>query len=75
MNNIKALAYEEVQRLLEKCFSFHNPYTCIIETDIYGIPFNQKEEFCRLVEKELLEKGEKISREGEYFKIDKFQRK
>lgn len=75
MDNIKALAYEEAQRLLEKCFSFYNPYTCIIETDIYEIPFNKKEEFCTLVEEELLEKGKKISREGEYFKIDKYQKK
>lgn len=70
--DIKALAYEEAQRLLETSFSFFNPYTCIIEAD--GIPFGEQEEFFRLVEKELLEKGLKIKREGQYFKIVKFQK-
>ena len=68
-----AMAYEEAQRLLEKSFSFHNPYTCEIEAE--GIPFNQREEFYKLVEEELLERGEKISRQGEFFKIDKYQKK
>lgn len=73
MTDLHALAYEEAQRLLEKCFSFHNPYTCII--DAQGISFELREDFYRLVEEELLAKGEKIIREGEYFKIQRFQRK
>lgn len=71
--DIIAKAYDEAQRLIEKCFSFHNPYSCVIEDD--GIPFNQKERFYRLVEEELLEKGEKITRNGQFFKIDRYQRK
>ncbi len=72
-NNIKVRAYEEAQRLLEKCFSFHNPYTCIIEAE--GIPFEQQDKFYQLVEEELLKKGERIIREGEYFKIERFQKR
>ena len=70
--NISVLAYEEAQRLLEKCFSFYNPYTCIIEAE--GIPYESQEKFYQMVENELLEKGEKIKREGPYFKIVKFQK-
>ena len=69
--DIRALAYEEAQRLLETCFTFYNPYTCIIETA--GIPFEKQEEFYRMVEEELLERGENIRREGQYFKILRFQ--
>ena len=70
--DITALAYEEAQRLLEACFSFDNPYTCMIESS--GVPFEQQEDFYQMVEEELLERGEKIRREGSYFKILRFQK-
>lgn len=70
--NLEALAYEEAQRLLETCFTFHNPYTCIIDNE--GIPFEKHEDFYRMVEEELLAKGEKIERRGAFFKILKFQK-
>ena len=70
-SDIRALSYEETQRLLETCFTFYNPYTCIIEAE--GIPFENQEQFYRMVEEELLAKGEKIRREGPYFKILRFQ--
>lgn len=69
---MEALAYDEAQRLLETSFNFYNPYTCIIETE--GIPFNEKELFCKMVEQELALRGEKINRRGEYFKITKYQK-
>ena len=71
MNDITALAYDEAQRLLETCFACYYPYTCIIEDD--GVPFEKRETFYRQVEEELLLKGEKITRNGKYFKIDRYQ--
>lgn len=70
--DIRELAYEEAQRLLETCFSFYNPYTCIIEAE--GVEYDEREDFYRLVEEELLCKGERIRREGQYFKISKYQK-
>ncbi len=70
---IYARAYEEAQRLIEKCFSFFNPYSC--EIDDEGIPFNQREAFYREVEDVLFEKGYNITRNGRYFKIDRYQAK
>lgn len=73
-SELEALAYEEAVRLLEKEFSFHNPYSRVIETE--GIPYGDIETFCRLVEDELELKKEKITRDNKYpnlFKIDKFQ--
>jgi len=72
MNDMTALAYEEAQRLLETCFSCYYPYTCVIEDN--GIPFEEREHFYGQVEEELLLKGEQITRQGKYFKIDKYQR-
>ena len=71
-DNILALAYEEAQRLLEKYFTFHNPYACMIEAE--GVPFEQQENFYQMVEDELLKKGERIKRDGPYFKIVRFQK-
>ena len=71
-DDIRALAYEEAQRLLETVFSYHNPYACIIE--VGGIPFEKQETFCQMVEEELLAKGERITRSGAYFKIDRYQK-
>ena len=71
--DIESLAYEEAQRIMEECFSFYNPYTCIIEVE--EIPFEQREHFCQLVEDELFERGERIKRDGPYFKIIKFQKR
>lgn len=70
---LMAMASEEARRLLEKEFSFHNPYTVVIEDG--EIPFTQREQFWSLVEEELRMKGEKITRIGPHFKIDKYQRK
>ncbi len=70
---LQAIASEEARRLYEKEFSYFNPYTREIDTE--GIPYTQKEAFCRMVEEELLQKGEKIRRQGQYFKIDKYQSK
>lgn len=72
-SELEALAYDEAQRLLEKEFTYHNPYTRIIECD--EIPYNQQSEFCQIVEKELELKGEKITRDGKFFKINKFQKR
>jgi len=67
---LTAKAYDEAQRLLEKCFSYDNPYTCVIDAE--EIPFEQREKFYRMVEEELLEKGEHINRKGEFFKIVRY---
>lgn len=72
MNDITALAYDEAQRLLETCFACYFPYTCVIED--YGVAFEEQEKFYGQVEEELLLKGEKITRNGKYFKIDRYQR-
>jgi len=72
-NDIIGRAYEEAQRLIETCFNYYNPYTCIIEAE--DIPFEEREGFYRQVEEELLAKGEEIRREGAYFKIKRYQRK
>ena len=69
--DLVALAAEEARRLYEANFHHHHPYTVEIETD--GVPEDRTEYFCRLVEEELLAKGEKIRREGQYFKIDRYQ--
>ena len=69
---LEALAYEEAQRLLEKCFSFYNPYSC--EIDAEGIPFEEREKFYRLVEEELARRGEQISRRSQFFKIMRYQK-
>ena len=70
---LEAMASEEARRLYEKEFSYCNPYTVTIEDN--EIPHNLRDSFYQLVEDELLEKGEKISRNGQYFKIDKYQKK
>ena len=53
------------------CDHHYHPYTVEIETN--GVPYDKEEYFCRLVEEELQKKGEKISRDGRYFKIDRYQ--
>ena len=70
---LESKASEEAQRLYEKEFSFHNPYTVII---CDGIPFSQREEFYRLVEEELNSRDEKIIRpyNQQYFKIVRYQK-
>ena len=76
MDDMTALVYEEVQRLLEIYFSHHHPYTCEIQAD--GIPFNQRDTFYQMVEAELLERGKSITRDriyGQYFKIDEYQKR
>lgn len=70
--DLEALAYEEAQRLMEKEFTFHNPYSRIIECD--DIPYDQEEKFCQMVEDELALRGETIARQGKYFKICRYQR-
>ena len=70
---LKALAYDEAQRLIEKCFSFYNPYTCEIEA--FQIDFNDRDHFYALVHEEISLRGYKISRQGAYFKIDMYQNK
>lgn len=69
--DLVALAAEEARRLYEANFHHYHPYTVEIETD--GVPYDKVEYFCRLVEEELLTKGEKIRRDGRYFKIDRYQ--
>lgn len=69
--DLSALAYDEAGRLYENFFHYHNPFT--IEIDTTGVPYYLEEAFCRLVEDELALKGEKIRRNGRYFKIDKYQ--
>ena len=68
-------ASDEAQRLYEKEFSFYNPYTVTI--DDYDIPFSQREEYYRMVQRELELRGEEITRpiDGPFFKINKYQRK
>lgn len=72
-SEIEALAYEEAQRIIEEEFSYHNPYTRIIECG--DVPFNEEEKFCKMVEDELKLKGESITRDGKYFKICRYQQK
>lgn len=69
--DLVALAAEEASRLYEANFHHYHPYTVVIETD--GVPFDRVEYFCSLVEEELALKGEKIRRDGRYFKIEKYQ--
>ncbi|MCI9087634.1 MAG: hypothetical protein HFJ32_03660 [Clostridia bacterium] len=66
-------ASEEARRLYEREFHYNNPYSREIETN--GIPYSQEEQFCQMVEDELRLKGEKIHRNGRYFKIDRYQKK
>ena len=76
MEEMTTLVCEEVQRLLETCFSYHNPYTCEISAE--GVPFEERDNFYRMVEEELLERGKKITRDrkyGQYFKINEFQKR
>ena len=70
---LEALAYDEAIRILEKYFSYYNPYTNIIE--VGNVPYNYQERFCQMVEYELKLKGEDIKRDGRYFKILKYQPK
>ena len=70
---LEALSYEEAQRILEVYFSHFHPYTCTIETS--GISSEYETAYFQLVEKELLLRGEKIYRDGAYFKILKDQKK
>lgn len=69
--DLVALASEEANRLYETYFHHHHPYSVEIET--YGVPTGREDYFYRLVEEELLNKGEKIRRNGQYFKIDRYQ--
>ena len=69
--DLSALAYDEAGRLYENFFHHYYPFTVEIETT--GVPYDREEAFCRLVEYELALKGEKIRRNGRYFKIDKYQ--
>lgn len=76
MDDMTALVYEEVQRLLEVYFSHHHPYTCEIQAD--GIPFNQRDTFYQMVEEELIKRGKRIKRDrmyGQYFKIEADQKR
>lgn len=68
---IEAMAAEEARYLYETEFSHENPYTRFINDD--SVPISQRELFCRLVEEELAMKGEKIHRDGNMFKICRYQ--
>lgn len=70
---LEARASEEARRLYEQEFHYYNPYSR--EIDIKGIPCALEDKFCRMVEEELELKGEKIHRNGKYFKIDRYQKK
>ncbi len=39
----------------------------------HDIPFTERDAFYQKVEEELLRKGEKIMRHGEFFKISRYQ--
>ena len=68
-----AMADEEARRLIDKYFSFDNPYTCIIEAD--DIPYTLRDIFYNYVEDILKEKGYPIiNRRGPYFKIARYNR-
>lgn len=69
---LEAEASEEARRLYEREFSFFNPYTREIETE--GISHSKEEAFCQMVEDELRRRGEKILRNGRYFKISRYQK-
>lgn len=68
---LEAMASEEARRIYEKEFSYHNPYTREIESD--GVPVGLEEAYYRMVENELALRGEKIFRDGKYFKISRYQ--
>ena len=69
--DLVAMAAEEASRLYEKFFHHYHPWS--VDIDTAGVPFEDEERFCRLVEEEIAAKGEKIRRNGRYFKIDKYQ--
>lgn len=69
---LEALAYDEAVRLKEKWFNHYHPYTCWIEIP-KDVSFVDEDYFCRLVESELEIMGEKITRDGKFFKINRFQ--
>ncbi len=69
---LEALAYDEALRLMEVYFTHVHPYTCWIDIPA-DVSYNEVDFFCRLVEDELLLKGEKITRNGKFFKINRFQ--
>lgn len=71
---LEALAYDEAVRLKEVYFDHHHPYTCWIEIPA-GVSYRDEDLFCKLVETELENMGENITRDGKFFKIDKFQKK
>ena len=69
--DLVAMAAEEASRLYETCFHHYHPWS--VDIDTTGVPYDKVETFCRLVEEELALRGEKIRRDGRYFKIDKYQ--
>ena len=72
-NELEALAYDEAMRLKEEYFDHYHPYTCWMEIPA-EVSYVDEDAFCVLVQEELERMGEKITRDGIYFKIDKFQR-
>lgn len=71
-NELEALAYDEAIRLKETYFDHHHPYTCWMEIPA-EVSFVDEDEFYWLVQVELERQGEKITRNGKFFKIDRFQ--
>lgn len=69
---LEALAYDEAMRLKETYFGHHHPYTCWMEIPA-DVSFIDEDEFCMLVQLELERSGEKITRDGRFFKINRFQ--
>ena len=69
--DLYSLADEEARRLIEKDFSYDNPYTCVMDDE--EIPHLDRDLFYQLVEDALKERGYLIiNRRGPYFKIAKY---
>lgn len=71
-NKLVALAYDEAARLKEDCFNHYHPYTCWIEIPA-GVSYADEDLFYSMVEDELKIMGEEITRDGKFFKINRFQ--
>lgn len=63
----------EAQRLLEKMNYYSDPG--LLTIDATEIPYWQEETFYRMVEAELLLRGERIHRNGRYFTSARYQKK
>lgn len=70
---LEAEADEEARRLFEIISYYSDPG--MMEIDTRGVGYWQEEQFCQMVEAELLKRGERIRRNGRYFTSARYQKK